>query len=451
MIKKHNFFEYPGYILFFLMLFAPISYKSIKVVFIIIVLAVILISIALKKTSRIPLHKTVLALTFFYTCIGLFFTLIGSFKGAPGAIAVSTVHVIWPWLYLLFILGLNKKKFLISMLKVMVFSTLLIELYALSYVLSMKGIIPNFLYVELDLGQNIGFYSGYTEFALNSIGSLVFLLPFTFAALCVWKSEKEIPIRRVWLWLSLILGLLVLMLSGRRAFILTTALSPFFLIILVMFFPKIRRKAISSSLRRLLVLSGFITIFGFLYLKIVMDYDFSGFQEMVYSAFDFNDHSNESSYLRLLQTHALINGWGENPFLGAGLGAKAELIRSEEQPWAYELQYLAYLFQTGLVGIISYACGLLWIFIQGIRMIRVGKIESIMITPLLVGLACFLLANASNPYLSKYDYLWVIFLPIAYINYWLINQPVQLDSEETSQIETLQPVKRRKFKRYKIN
>tara|TARA_B110000971_G_C19803123_1_gene405305 strand:- start:163 stop:378 length:216 start_codon:yes stop_codon:yes gene_type:complete len=39
-----------------------------------------------------------------------------------------------------------------------------------------------------------------------------------------------------------------------------------------------------------------------------------------------------------------------------------------------------------------------------------------LLAPQLVALVCFLIINASNPYLGKFDYLWTIFLPIASIN-----------------------------------
>jgi hypothetical protein len=32
------------------------------------------------------------------------------------------------------------------------------------------------------------------------------------------------------------------------------------------------------------------------------------------------------------------------------------------------------------------------------------------------------MGNASNPYLEKFDYMWVVFLPIAFVNYWLLDK-----------------------------
>ena len=37
----------------------------------------------------------------------------------------------------------------------------------------------------------------------------------------------------------------------------------------------------------------------------------------------------------------------------------------------------------------------------------------------LVGTVSFLIANGADPYLEKYDYMWVVFLPVAIINIWL--------------------------------
>lgn len=35
---------------------------------------------------------------------------------------------------------------------------------------------------------------------------------------------------------------------------------------------------------------------------------------------------------------------------------------------------------------------------------------------LLVGMTGFLIANVTNPYFGSFDFMWTIFLPIAYIN-----------------------------------
>jgi O-antigen ligase len=110
-------------------------------------------------------------------------------------------------------------------------------------------------------------------------------------------------------------------------------------------------------------------------------------------------------------------GWSNSPLIGQGLGASADsVVRSEEQPWAYELSYVALLFQVGLLGFIIYSSAVLWIFYAGLKIVRLRPDAAQIILPLLAGLAGLLLVNITNPYLFKFDYLWTIFLPVAAIN-----------------------------------
>jgi hypothetical protein len=117
------------------------------------------------------------------------------------------------------------------------------------------------------------------------------------------------------------------------------------------------------------------------------------------------------------QLAALTSAWLHSPVIGNGFGAVASVIRSPSQPWAYELSYNALLFKTGVLGVVLYAVGVGWILWQGLRLVRNSPISS-SAWPVLVGSIGFLVANATNPYLQKFDYLWVLFLPLAYINFW---------------------------------
>ncbi|PEQ02661.1 O-antigen ligase family protein [Bacillus toyonensis] len=420
-ININKIYSYPAYLLFFMMLFAPASYKPIKIILIGLTLLIIVVNIMFNKRGQINIDMRVLGITWFLVLMGLIFMMIGSFNGNPGALTVGTVHVVWPILYLILIMGITSQGILDGIMKTLVFSTIIIEVYILTFVLHSKGTLPSFLYLELDLGQSIGFYGNYMEFNIYSLSSLIFLLPFIFSALCVWQKNDQIQIKKIWLWLALGLGCIVLLLSGRRALFLTTAISPIPLMFFVWFLPKQKKKLIKRTMRKMFALL-FVLIIGILiYVQSRFDFDFTVFTQMFKSGFDFTDTSNESSYLRYLQFNALIDGWKEHPLFGAGLGAQAgNVIRNAAAPWDYELQYVAYLFHTGIVGFLCYAFGVIWIFIKGLKMFKRGSEESVYMIPVLVGTFCFLVANATNPYLAKYDYLWVIFLPVGILNYWLL-------------------------------
>ncbi len=101
-------------------------------------------------------------------------------------------------------------------------------------------------------------------------------------------------------------------------------------------------------------------------------------------------------------------------------------------PWAYELTYVALLFQTGVIGFFFYSVGVIWIFVMGLRMAASSHRLADQMLAVLVGLACFLVANATNPYLAKYDLMWVIFLPVAMINHYMLSVDSSLGHQSRS-------------------
>jgi O-antigen ligase len=144
--------------------------------------------------------------------------------------------------------------------------------------------------------------------------------------------------------------------------------------------------------------------------------------DYLYEGFNFTSSSFENNH-RSDQFYAMTNEWKQSPLFGAGHGASAKSsIRSEEIPWAYELSYVSLLFHTGILGFLCYLAGIIWIFLKGLEIIKSDHWLSTYMSPVLVGTLCFLIANATNPYLEKFDYMWVIFLPVAMINIWLLDR-----------------------------
>jgi len=152
------------------------------------------------------------------------------------------------------------------------------------------------------------------------------------------------------------------------------------------------------------------------YLHAVYGFSLATVWRMFLLGFDFA--RDVSATARSNQLVALMTEWANSPLLGAGHGASAAgSVRSVDQPWAYELSYAALLFHTGLVGFIAYASAVVWLYAEGIRVIRDGGARASYMLAVLVGLTCFLIGDATNPYLEKYDLMWVIFLPVALINH----------------------------------
>lgn len=166
---------------------------------------------------------------------------------------------------------------------------------------------------------------------------------------------------------------------------------------------------------RLLIVAGVMLVVLAIVVPLGLDIEFRSIGDQFLRAFDFS--GEQAAGLRSQQLSALIAGWIESPIVGQGLGATEKaIIRSPDMPWAYELSYAALLFHSGLLGVFVYSLAVLWVFYAGLRIVRHKPEAAQVVLPLIAGLAGFLIVNATNPYLSKFDFLWTIFLPVAAIN-----------------------------------
>lgn len=416
-----------GSLLFFLMLFLPASYQPIKAALLAVVLAAITVQ-ALHR-GRLTLHRAILLWTLLSVATGLFFLLRGVTRGAPGAIEVGRVYALWPLVYMILIAGIAATPAALpNIMRVLVVATIAIGVYGASYILHMVGVLPDALYLPLEQNQRISFYAGWVEFNIDSLASLLFLVPFIVSALMTWPKAQTVISRR-WLWIALFTGVALAAMSARRALLLVIAVSPLFTLVLRQLLPKAEKRDSRALVLHFLVVGG-VALFGLaLTLHFLFGLSFGPVADMFKRGFAFG------SYVRGVerrdQFFNLLNGWLQVPILGSGHGGVAPgWARSQEQPWAYELSYFALLFHTGLVGFLIYAAGVSWIVTRSLRIIREGNRLGLCMLSVLVGTVSFLIANGADPYLEKYDYMWVIFLPVAIINIWLCTrEPLRVGHE----------------------
>jgi hypothetical protein len=404
-----------GYLLLFLMLFVPAAYQPIKAGLLAVVLGAILARALVE--GRIALHPKVAFGCLLFSLLGVIFILRGYVASAPGALRMATVYVLWPWVYTVLLTGLAGEARLWRVARIMVWSAVAVCLYCISYLLWSAGLLPNSLYIPLDQGQRIGFYEGTVEFSVKSIGSLIFLVPFATAALLAWP--RRAPLGRGWLWLVLLMGFPLGLLSGRRAFQLILVLAVPIALAFRQLLPPAMRAAERPRFRRVVIGGTIACVLAVAMLGATYGLRLDAVWDTFKTGFAFT--VDPVAQVRAKQFSALIDGWLASPLLGSGHGAPApEVIRSTEMPWAYELAYLAFLYHTGLIGFLFHAVGILWIYRWGVRIIREGTSISPLMVAVLTGMTAFLIANATNPYLERYDYLWVIFLPIAFVNLSLL-------------------------------
>lgn len=394
---------------FFLMLVIPTTFRLERGA----LLAVLTLGVAVAMLrNRWAISKTVFLWTLVMATAGLMFMWHGAVLGAPGALRLGTVHFVWPVLYMLFIGLLEEPGTLVYFQKTIVLAALVAALMGLTLVVgSLVGygpMVSNFLASQEGI---VAFYDGFVRYRLTNIPTLIYGAGFFLAYLSLPLAQRSNWRGWSWiLWVTLLPMLVAIILSGRRAAWLVVLLMPAIILGLML----ASRQPIRA---RPWVMLLVIAVGLFLGIREYFDLEMSSLIREFWNAFDFS--AEQSASVRVQQGDALIQGWIEKPIIGHGLGAGAGVVRAIEEPWAYELVYAALLFQAGLIGVVLYAVGIAWVFIAGTRIVRqIPESASIML-PLLAGLAGFLIANATNPYLSKFDYLWALFLPVAAINVYI--------------------------------
>ena len=369
--------------------------------------------------DKVIFNKTVLGIAIINILASCFFIFNGILQSAPGALSVSSVYVIWPILFLYFT-GLNYrflelKPFITTILIGGLISSVLVVLFIINEFFGIPGVS-----VLADAQDYMGgFFEGFIQLQTNNLTTVFYVFTFSLTIFSLPKSLNPFYSgKKKWLVLaSLITSLLIIIVSGRRAFWLMCLLCP--LIIAILFsLSKVKIKFASYLFP--IIFMFIVIIAAFQVFSLNTDF----IVNRIESSFEFNDPGSESNYIRKEQSDALLNGWKDHPIFGAGLGATAKgSVRDPEAPWSYELSYWALLFQTGIVGIMIYASSVFWIFIKSINIMRHDRSSVFLFAPQLVGLITFLIINSSNPYLAKFDYLWTIFFPVATLNAYLVSKP----------------------------
>lgn len=427
MLDSKHALAIPAYVLFFTSMFVPTAYVAYRGALLVCVLAIVIFA-GLWRFGNFRLHSSVLLWTLFLAVAGLAFSLYGVALAAPGAIPMLTVYFVWPIVFTFMIGAITRVEHAENLARVMVYALIAISVYSLSYILNTFGVLPNALYIELDLGQymNKNLFGGFIVYWMPSVASLIFLVPFVIA-MALNARRIGSPIGRFPLALSVTIGVLVAVLTGKKAVWVTLMAAPLIALFFIWMQPSHLEKKALSRIGILYAGTAALAVGVILYVLVESSIrlDVSKMLHFLERGFDFTEAATEggnvSAAARTEQYVALMDGWRGSPYFGNGLGAVATVIRSGIYAWAYELSYVSLLFQTGVVGVAIYAAAIGWVYWRGIRIVKAGGRVAAIMLPTLVGLTCFLMANATNPYLAKFDYMWVIFFPVALINLHLLN------------------------------
>lgn len=403
MLAVDKFAKFLVMSILFLSLVFPTAFPALKLALLIIPL--VLLCLFGSVFSNVNIRLLSFALVF--TLVGFGWSIYGYAVGNPGALRVLTVMVVYPVLFV--ILGMvyqGESEALKRFFLVAAFFILVIDLiYVFGQIFVPGNIISQFFsYLYADAAV-VDANEGYVKFTLPNVTSMIFLIPFL---MCCFMSEK-FSFRILIALMGL--GVLVL-LSGRRALLITVFAGP-----LIAYFLTIGSEGShKSNFTKILVIALIFTLSGFVFYTLYPDY----LIDKMSSILNFQD--NASNLERVWQFDALMDGFWQAPIFGSGAGAVASYVRTPEMPWAYELFYVSMLFQYGLLGCSVYFCGVALLLAFLIKHVRIKGRCSFEFY-YLAGFISFLLATATNPYLGKFDYMWVIFIPVALLNFSSTRKP----------------------------
>lgn len=400
-----------GNILFFFMMFAPRAWQFLKMP--LVVVAAFLLIFHFIRGNKTNLNHIVARWFTILLSFGVIWSLIGALKGNPGCFEFFRINVIWVIIYGLFVMYIDTVEKFNRLIIAMVWAAMAISLYNICITLSALDIIPNInsiLHIDSDVTSGVGIYdyAGFIQLSSHNIGSLTFLTPFLMSFIIMKRNISGTSGKL--LLVAVVLSIIAVLISGRRALWLDMMLTPV-LILVFNYFNAYKCDAATTKyvLKFYLITVSFLFVAGY-FLMAYSDWSFAAMQERFTSAFTTEE-------VRQQQAAALWRGFINSPLIGSGFGIGVpDVVRDEVHPWNYELSYMLTLYNTGLLGSLIYLLCLGMIYYYGFTLMSNRLCDESIMLSLLIAFTCFIIANATNPYFQSYDFMWVLFLPVCYIN-----------------------------------
>lgn len=393
--------HWAGYALVGLMMVFPTKLQAVKLA---LLAAIFIFSIFRSPNRVIPIK--LLFWGYLYMLCGLVSICYGMILNNPAPHKYIPVYVFWPILFTYFSFLIDKKYF---------YSLLKVIKYYLTVIL-VTGILAcivfnlSLMQVEEFMGYNSAIRPGYPIVGIMgpSVTSMIFWYFFYFTRFLL---NKDVGLTDR---INLILGIIYILMTSRRILFLNFFLVFVFIVLLIPFVKKGIQKTEMKRMFKKRIGAIMLTVFvlmGAAYWLGLFDFSAIG---------DFLTKTGEASDTpRLLQSEALIEGWMESPFVGNGSGVNASVVRSET-PGTYELSYLAMLFERGIIGTVIFFLMYLVLMVWSIRCLKKDAINLTDTFALIIALNLFMLANATNPYLNAFDYMWFLF--ILFVNIRISNE-----------------------------
>ena len=291
-----------------------------------------------------------------------------------------------------------------------------VALYALLDHIFQLGWLPQ--PIKDDMYLQVGLHRGYVQMNNVNIGMLTFIVPYLLSRVLLGERNEH----HTWLLLGLAVAVVSAVLASRRIVMVLLVITPLLAFALTVLTGHARQRHLRRSVQFYtfpLVIAG------------------AGSLLLIYGGFDFQDGfvgriagvlTTDPDAPRPQQHAALMAAFADSYFWGSGFGGLTSVVRSDERPWTFELTYSRLLFNAGLLGmsiLMLFFCSYMYLTL---RKIRRSAHASIFVS-LLTGFLTVLIAAASNPYLSSFDFLFALSIIPLILNTRDLPQPARAPDE----------------------
>ena len=243
---------------------------------------------------------------------------------------------------------------------------------------------------------NVQYGGGYAGATMHVFGSLIFVLSGYFASPAVIRS---VSLRAI----ILISGLMVALISGRAALIVSIAIGTMTGVFVT--------SSITTLLKRIILLlvgTVFVGTIAIFLLDTLFHVNITAIIAIASGKIlDFGGLERRG------QLTSLWNGALDYNLLGKGHGLGTNYLRSREFPWRYELVWFAVLLRTGIIGLAIYAAPFVLAFFEGVRRC-LSKNATEMDRFMLGGFASVILSSFTNPYIEGVMLQWMFVWPLVH-------------------------------------
>lgn len=394
--------------LLFLMLFFPTIYSEFKLK----IISIILLLFFLKFLfDEIFISKKLILLASLITIYGSFNIILSIYYGNYNLKELTPLYVIYPFLLIIISSIISNIKHVLNVIYLLLFFSTIVNLYQFWYFLHILKYLNYFFYFPLNYRSSIkdGIYS----FFGDNTAQNYFMFPLMSSILIFSIVYKTEFIKLKFLIPIFILQLTTLILIGQRSSFLVILLTFIILFAIIIF--KYKSLLFKFFYNTKFIILLVFTIFSLYYFK------FHSYLENLF-LLKISQNPNNSSGDRVYQIFQLLAWWSEKPILGWGLGNyDINMMRDMITPWAYEAYFIYLLGATGILGLVIYATAFFSIIFLLLKnnsnpegnLERKFSTASISVS---VALLAFLGPCFFNPYLPKFDTLWIFLVAFIIIN-----------------------------------